>query len=96
MAKLSAHNRKELIRLEKEIPVKEDDDLTYDRRTLAFMSDGKILEKRDVVFKPKFDWDSPQGRRHTWGWKVKGKAKEGLTPERFAEIYSKIGYVVKG
>ena len=93
MAKLSANGRKELIRLEKEVPVEETANISYDRRTIALMSDGKVLEKRDVVFKPT-SWET-KPQKHTWGWTVKGKAKEGMTPERFAEIFGKQGYTVR-
>ena len=128
MAKLSARNRYELARVEKEtLPpetqtcysCKGNYTLTvcaicegkgvrptlcnWERKTLALMSDGKILEKRDVRFRPS-TWQytykraeasirTPEGRKHSYGWTVKGKAKEGLTAERFVEVYKALGYV---
>lgn len=65
----------------------------WERKTLALMSDRTILEKRDVRFQP--DWLDKEGRFYSYGWKVKGKAKEGVTPEKFIEIYSKAGFKVE-
>jgi hypothetical protein len=59
---------------------------TWERTTRRLMSDGKILEKRDVRFQP--DWLDTDGRRHSYGWKVHGTIKAGVTTERFVEIYS--------
>jgi hypothetical protein len=54
------------------------------------MSDGTILEKSDVRFQPSpnCSWEDPNGRRHSYGWKVHGKIKAGVTPEKFAEVYA--------
>ena len=89
MAKLSARGRKELARVSKEKETPEGDLTTWERRTLALMDDGNILEKRDVRFKP---IAGLEGSKHSYGWKVLGKAKPGLTPERFVEIYVEKGY----
>jgi hypothetical protein len=58
----------------------------WERVTRRLMSDGTILEKRDVRFQP--DWMDKDGRRHSYGWKVHGKLKPGLTADDFARIYS--------
>ena len=58
---------------------------TWERTTRRLMSDGTVLEKRDVRFQP--DWLDKDGRRHSYGWKVHGKLKQGLTPADFARIY---------
>jgi hypothetical protein len=49
------------------------------------MSDGKVLSKLDVRFRS-------DARKHTYGWTVRGKAKAGLTPARFVEIYESQGF----
>lgn len=58
---------------------------TWERVTRRLMSDGTILEKRDVRFQP--DWLDKDGHRHSYGWKVYGKLKAGLTAEDFARVY---------
>jgi len=60
----------------------------WSRITLALMSDGAVLRKLDVRFK--FD-----GRKHSYGWKNYAKAKPGLTPERFVEVFTARGYTVE-
>ncbi len=88
MAKLTARNRKELVRVTKIIACEDADRLiSSERLTIALMSDGKILRKRDVVFRS-------DGTKHSYGWKVFGKAKAGVTAERFAEVYLSHGYTV--
>lgn len=58
---------------------------SWHRRTYALMSDGTILVKSDVQFRS-------DPKPHSYGWKVKGKAKAGMTAEAFAEVYVKAGY----
>ena len=59
---------------------------TWERKTRRLMSDGTILEKLDVIFRPSA-WER-DGQRHSYGWKVHGKLKSGLTAEDFARVYS--------
>ena len=59
---------------------------TWERVTRRLMSDGKILEKRDVRFQP--DWLDKQGRRYSYGWKVVATLKAGKTADDYARIYS--------
>lgn len=59
---------------------------TWERLTRRLMSDGTVLEKRDVRFQP--DWLDKQGRRYSYGWKVYGTLKAGLTAADFARIYA--------
>lgn len=61
----------------------------WERTTRRLMSDGRILEKRDVQFQP--DWLDKAGRRHSYGWKVRGSLKAGLTVEDFVTAYSEPG-----
>lgn len=89
MAKLSAHGT-ELLRIEKVEsiengllkPTYANSDgteypslTTWDRTTRAYMSDGVILEKIDVRFRP--DTCNPNGRFYSYGWKRAGKIKGG-------------------
>jgi hypothetical protein len=62
----------------------------WERSTRRLMSDGSILEKRDVRFRPTPNcaWEDPQGRLYSYGWKLRGKLKAGLTAQDFARIYS--------
>lgn len=79
MAKLSAHGT-ELLRVERTREhTREQDDLTsWERDTRAYMSDGKVLVNRTVVFWPA-SYES-KGRRHNYGWTVKGDVKPSLSP----------------
>jgi|SRR5579885_1818423 len=62
----------------------------WERITLTLMSDRTILEKLDVRFN---DAHNPKGYySHSYGWKRKGKAKEGIDAQRFIDIYTKAGY----
>lgn len=88
MAKLSARGRTELARvsIEKETP--DSALVSWEKTTVTLMSDGSIMEKRDVKFRS-------DNRRHSYGWSVLGKAKAGLTPRQFADIYAKRGFEVE-
>lgn len=63
---------------------------TWERTTIALMSDRKILSKWDVRFRA--DNMYPNGRPHSYGWNVRGKAKAGVDAAKFREIYLKAGY----
>lgn len=64
MAKLSAYNQTEVARYERErdLAVADSDFVSWERITYAFMSNGRVLEKRDVKFRD-------TGERHSYGWK---------------------------
>jgi hypothetical protein len=87
MAKLSARGRKELVRVSRTLTLSpEESSVTLERRTtLALMDDRTVLEKLDVVFRS-------DGAKHSYGWKVRGKAKEGVTVDAFLKAYEKAGY----
>jgi len=61
----------------------------WERTTRRLMSDGKILEKRDVRFRPNplCTWEDPRGEKHSYGWKIHGTLKAGLTAADFTRIY---------
>ena len=58
----------------------------WERATKRLMSDGKVLEKRDVRFRP--DWLDKAGRRHSYGWKVAAKLKPGKSTADFLAVYT--------
>lgn len=61
----------------------------WERKTRRLMSDGKILEKLDVRFRPDgCTWDDARGRLHSYGWKVHGTLKPGITSAEFTRIYT--------
>lgn len=64
----------------------------WERVTRVYLSDERVLEKRDVKYAPsEFD---PKGRKHTWGWKSKGKMSEHLDIKRLAERYENAGWKI--
>jgi len=77
------------MRFEKE-QIVQSDSIDWERVSIAIMSDRNILKKRDVRFLP--DTYNPTGRRHTWGWKVAGKLKEGADMVRVQEWYEAKGF----
>ena len=62
----------------------------WERVTKRLMSDGKILEKRDVRFRPTpgCTWEDPKGRRYSYGWKVSATLKAGKTTADYIAIYT--------
>jgi len=99
MAKLSARGRSEVKRwaFSKDADQNPDEQITHERVDVALMSDGNILRKRTVWFKPsQFD---PNGRKHDWGWKLHVKLNPSpITPELVQKVedfyYKK--YLAKG
>jgi hypothetical protein len=82
MAKLSA-NGKELLRIQQEREVNDPErNITWQRVTRTYHSNGKILEKCDVRFKPTSY--EPKGELHSYGWKVYAKIKKGFDPAEHA------------
>ena len=92
MAKLSAYRQREVLRVERERETPGDDLCSWERRTLAVMHNGRVLEKLDVRFRP--DAFEPAGRFHSYGWKVKGKLAAGKTPKTFRTAYERAGWRV--
>lgn len=103
MAKLSSHGRRELARVSRErsYPDRAANDLvSWERTTLALMSDGVVLQKLDSRFWPG-PYDTPGevaagGRLHSYGWKVYAKhvKAEFAAPERFVAWAEARGYRV--
>jgi len=92
MAKLSAYRQREVLRVERERETPGDDLCSWKRRTLAVMSNGRVLEKVNVMFRP--DAFNPNDRRHSYGWKVKGRLGATATPETFRAAYERAGWRV--
>jgi hypothetical protein len=69
MAKLNAHGIQLLVLQRTTVPTTVDSLTISDRETVAYMSDGAIMRKVDVVFKPG-PFDPPAGRKHSYGWKL--------------------------
>ena len=81
MAKLSARGRTVQVTTVREQTIIDPTALCDWRRTTRkLMSDGAVLEKLDVRFRD-------DGRKHSYGWKVRGKLKAGLTAADYARIY---------
>ena len=60
---------------------------SWERRTKRLMSDGTILEKHDVLFRPG-PYDYGREHRHSYGWKVAAKLKHGKSTADFIAVYS--------
>ena len=82
MAKLSAHGY-EVARVSKEIETAEDRLCTRERVTLSYRSDGHIMRKHDVWFRPG-PYDHGKERFHSYGWKLYRKLKG--TPKERREV----------
>ena len=75
MAKIKARGSSEVARVCKEAHVQDDESISWRKVIRLLRSDGVILEKRQVRFKPRYPGDSPKGELHDWGWKRIGKLK---------------------
>lgn len=89
MARLTAYGRTEVARLEKEQTYERDDLLTWDKHTVALMSDGTVLSKHDVRFRV-------DNRRHSYGWKKVQRLPTKDAPEvrraAFVAFFAKRGF----
>lgn len=95
MARLGKHGT-ELLRIECEAEIdtaaNPDSSTTWERLTRAYMTDGKILEKRDVRFKPSSV--SPRGESYSYGWKL---GRRQLKPEIDIRGHvAKVGEKIRG
>lgn len=96
MAKLGAHGY-ELARVVREALFADESQnelVSWERRTLALMSDGYVLVKDDVRFWPeRYDTEAEKragGRFHSYGWK-RGK-RVGWPRDRFVAWAEARGY----
>jgi hypothetical protein len=98
MAKLSARGRSEVARFSKSVerdcshlmtqpeldasgPGPHKDTVTHTR---ALMSDGKVLEKMKI--------SCTRNRNNSYPWTVRGKIKQGHSPDQWIEGYAKSGW----
>lgn len=96
MAKLKARGRQEIARLIKVTPLPDDKDASEDRTQVALMTDGNVLSRRVLRWRPGGPMLQYGGSpTHDYGWKVKGKIKAGLTAEDFIRIYQDRGYTLE-
>lgn len=95
MAKLSAHGT-ERFRLVKSKSSRPSDLTTEERITVSIRSDGSVLTKLDVKFKP--DSFNPTGFWHSYGWKKRlartQAAARALSPEKLRDAYRRHGYLI--
>lgn len=91
MAKLKAHGT-ELARMEsfREFSAAEDESVLWRRTSDVLMSDGVILRKIDVKFRP-MSWETKE-KHHSYGWKRKAKIKKGITVDQWIAAREKIGF----
>lgn len=57
----------------------------WQRVTYRLLSDGAIVERREMQFPPELD--HPEGRYHAYRWLVTGHLRHGLTPADFARTF---------
>lgn len=96
MAKLKARGRQEIARLIKTSETPDDKDVSQETYQVALMTDGNILSRRVLRWRPGSSATQYGGRpTHDYGWKVKGKIKAGLTAEDFVRIYQDKGYALE-
>lgn len=82
MAKLNAYGQREVFRIARERDLPNDPFVSWERIERAIMHNGRILEKRTVLFR-----DSLYGPyRHAWGWKLHARLKPGWTPRAFVDL----------
>lgn len=95
MAKLSAHGT-ERFRLVKSKSSSRSDLTAEERITVSIRSDGSVLTKLDVKFKP--DSFNPNGFWHSYGWKKRlsraEPAARRLNPEKLRDAYLGHGYLI--
>lgn len=93
MAKLKARGREEIFRVEKVAPGERDGVAeVHHFRTLT--SDGNLLERMVIRYTPEEVARNYGKRQHDYGWKVRGRARPGLTLEQLLKIYLDKGWTL--
>jgi hypothetical protein len=96
MAKLKARGRQEIARLIKTEAMPDDKLASEVQSQVALMSDGNILSRRVIRWRPGSSNLNYGGKpTHDYGWKVKGKIRAGLTPEDFVRINQDKGFALE-
>src|ERR1700694_2560670 len=92
MARLSKHGT-ELLRIESEHDIADPERSTdWQRTTRAYMSDGKVMQKIDVHFRPTAY--QAKGERYSYGWKLYATHKKGTTIEQYRDYVSKLAAAI--
>ena len=95
MAKLKARGRTEIWKVGKENDSPVSDLIVWERTELALMSDGRILKREVVKFKPgPYDKGVPQ--KHDYGWKEYRRLKAEGSPSRLLEKLQTEGFSLMG
>jgi hypothetical protein len=92
MAKLSARNRQELARFSKEYHSGLNNQVVWARTTYAYMSDNRLLRKRDVRFAPNENLGEKEPVSHSYGWKEDrvGVSLEAVRTELLAQGFTEV------
>jgi hypothetical protein len=86
MAKLKAHGAV-LARATQERETPDNTMISYERTERTLHADLKVLENRTVIFRA-------DNRRHSYGWKLRGKLKPNITPEAWVKNRQDQGWAV--
>lgn len=84
MATLRA-NGPELLRVSHERQTPDDKSVSWRRKTIVYHTNGAVLVKNDVRFRPTFEFDPPNGRFYSWGWKKAKAVKDNPNPVETAK-----------
>jgi hypothetical protein len=91
VAKLRARKRVEVFRVERTIAHGRDG-VAEASDFRALMSDGNVLERRVLRYTPEEVAKNYGRKSHDYGWKVRGRAKAGLTLEQLLRGYLDRGW----
>jgi hypothetical protein len=95
MAKLKARGRIEIWKVARENPSPKSDLIVWEKTELTLMSDGRILKRETVRFKPG-PYDGGKARLHDYGWKLYMRMKAEGSPSKLLEKLQLQGYTLIG
>jgi hypothetical protein len=91
VAKLKARKREEVFRVER-TRAHGRDGVAEVRDSRALMSDGNVLERMVLRYTPEEVEKNYGKKSHDYGWKVRGRAKSGLSLEQLLKGYLDRGW----
>lgn len=91
MAKLKARGREEIFRVQRVSPGRRDG-VAEVHEFRAMTSDGSVLERLVLRYTPEEIAKNYGERSHDYGWKVRGRAKAGLSLEQLLKGYLDHGW----
>lgn len=91
MAKLKARGREEVFRVERSRP-SESEGVAEVRDFRALVSDGSVLERMVLHYTAEEVARNYGKKSHDYGWKVRGRAKSGLSLEQLLKSYLDRGW----